>query len=183
MFGFLNGRHHVKLAEIKSTLDAAKDDLAEAYKLFERPEPFTSRRISADATLAFDHILMGNVIHCHKAAVSVAKIDKGIVIPAHDHTQNEILIQITGTVRYIINGGPTPKVLQIGPGGYATFAPGQLHAAEYLEDSIVLAITLPASPEYPGHPGCGTADEGALCNDCPFRRVLQQIKVEEVPNG
>lgn len=73
-------------------------------------------------------------------------ISKGVgTFPAHDHAVHEWLIVLEGSFEYK-TGRKVIKVLQY---GYAYFAPQIKHEINFLEDTVLLAITVPAEESYP----------------------------------
>jgi quercetin dioxygenase-like cupin family protein len=79
-------------------------------------------------------------------AVQRVSYSKGMTFPGHNHNEIEIAIVYVGLFRSF-----TAKhgVIDQKPGDIVRFEPGENHSHEALEDVELIAITIPASKDYP----------------------------------
>jgi quercetin dioxygenase-like cupin family protein len=80
-------------------------------------------------------------------AVQHACLTAGTIFPWHIHEHNsEWIIIYSGKLREILKSG---KSFEIGPGGYVFCRAGEEHMQIAIEDTRLIAITIPASEGYP----------------------------------
>ena len=83
-------------------------------------------------------------------------MSKGTKIPEHCHKEAEFTVCYLGsfilkcdTDHVMVNGKQESKKKLLKPGDAAYFPPNSKHSGEMLEDSWVIAVTIPAAEEYP----------------------------------
>ena len=81
-----------------------------------------------------------------EVAVQRAFLSLGSKMPRHQHDQTEFLIPYTGSLKVTKNG--ESKIYK--PGEVVTFPPNTAHHAEAMEDTYIVAVTVPADQE--GYP-------------------------------
>ena len=80
-------------------------------------------------------------------AVQDSFVSKGALFPIHAHDVIEILVIYEGKVKVVFTDG---NEFILTPGELIRFEVNQLHSCEGLEDSYLIGITIPSSPNYPG---------------------------------
>jgi quercetin dioxygenase-like cupin family protein len=81
-----------------------------------------------------------------KAMLSEVTLQKGFVVPTHQHDNEQFACILTGRMRFTINEGAKDQRTIDAPAGTVLHLPGNVpHAAEALEDSVVLDIFSPPS--------------------------------------
>lgn len=78
-------------------------------------------------------------------AVQRAYLSKGAAFPRHSHEAYEYLIVYRGRLRVKLNGDE--QIVKTGEA--AILQPGQAHSVEALEETWILAVTVPAVEGYP----------------------------------
>jgi quercetin dioxygenase-like cupin family protein len=86
------------------------------------------------------------ILYKEKVAVQDSYISKGAVFPFHAHDVIEVLVVYEGKVKITF---VDENEAIIGAGELIRFDINQLHSCEGLEDSHLIGITIPASPNYP----------------------------------
>lgn len=81
------------------------------------------------------------IVHSHLCAVQYVKVEANAKFPIHAHRETEWVIVLKGC--YKSRG----KTYRIGDGMY--IKPQEPHELEFLEDTTLLAITVPASEAFP----------------------------------
>ena len=71
-------------------------------------------------------------------------LNKGAVIPAHQHPQEQIGYLVQGSLRFF--GGEGENVVE--PGYSWNFKGGVIHGAEALVDSVVIEVFSPVRQDY-----------------------------------
>ena len=92
--------------------------------------------------------IYGKCLHNEEAfAIQLVTIPKGSTFPSHKHNKPivEYGIVIEGVLMITINNLRT----KIGPGEHIRVPPESLHEAEALEDTRVIAVTIPRDPGFP----------------------------------
>lgn len=74
-------------------------------------------------------------------AVQKTFMSRGTIFPKHVHSETEIMIIFEGSLQI-------GKSI-LGPGDLVRFAPNEEHAAVALEDTWMIAVTVPACGAYP----------------------------------
>jgi quercetin dioxygenase-like cupin family protein len=85
------------------------------------------------------NLVLGERMHLTKVT-----LDQGAVIPEHQHPQEQTGYMLSGKLRFFGQGGETI----VTPGDCWTFASGETHGAEALEDSVVLELFSPLREDY-----------------------------------
>ncbi len=89
-----------------------------------------------------------NLWNENRISVQRCFLSSGAVFPEHSHKKSaEWLIVYTGMLR--IRYGDDVDVMTVSPGECSQLAVGQLHTVEALEDTWMIAVTVPADPGYP----------------------------------
>lgn len=89
-------------------------------------------------------VSLKNLAHGELTHLTQVKLEKGAVIPEHDHPQEQTGYLLAGKLRFF-SGGEENIVL---PGDSWTFPGGTRHGAEALEDTIVLECFSPPREDY-----------------------------------
>lgn len=76
----------------------------------------------------------------HEAAIQVAACSKGSVFPEHTHIATEWLIVISGKCKVVFPD--RTKILKPADGAY--ILPDTCHSVEFLENTSIIGITIPA---------------------------------------
>jgi quercetin dioxygenase-like cupin family protein len=71
-------------------------------------------------------------------------LDKGAVVPMHDHPHEQVGYVVRGRVQFVING----ETLIAETGDSYAIAGGIPHEATALEDSVVIDVFSPPREEY-----------------------------------
>ena len=85
------------------------------------------------------------LFHIDDVAVQRNDMTKGTIFPEHKHEESEFMVVYRGKARYEFDG----KEKIVTPGKFIYFIPNQPHACEALEDTSMIAITIPADKGYP----------------------------------
>ena len=85
------------------------------------------------------------LFNVNNIAVQQVTITSGTIFPIHSHPEKEFLFVYKGSIRYKYSG--QEKICNANNSIY--FEPWQDHTCEALEDSYLIAITVPASEGYP----------------------------------
>jgi quercetin dioxygenase-like cupin family protein len=81
-----------------------------------------------------------------KAMLSEVTLQKGFVVPTHKHENEQFACILKGKLRFTINEGAQDQRTVDAPEGTVLHLPGNVpHAAEALEDSVVLDVFSPPS--------------------------------------
>ena len=79
-------------------------------------------------------------------AVQRVSYSKGMTFPGHNHKEIEIAVVYSGLFRSVTTG---KGMIDQRPGDMVRFEPDENHCHEALEDTELIAITIPASKDYP----------------------------------
>ena len=79
-------------------------------------------------------------------AVQKAFLSKGTIFDRHDHGEKEFLICYEGIIEFT-----NKEKRKVGVGEIIIFDKNHAHSCEALEDSQLIAVTIPASKGYPEH--------------------------------
>jgi quercetin dioxygenase-like cupin family protein len=91
-----------------------------------------------------DGIRMKTLVHGERTLLSEFKLDKGAVIPKHQHPQEQTGYLISGSLRFSIG-----EESQIANPGDSWNLPSEIvHGAEALEDSVVIEVFSPVREDY-----------------------------------
>ena len=80
-----------------------------------------------------------------KAMLSEVTLTKGFVVPSHQHENEQFACVLKGKLSFTITEGPTQRTVDVPAGGVMHLPANVPHAAEALEDSVVLDIFSPPS--------------------------------------
>ena len=82
-----------------------------------------------------------------QAMVSHIKLDKGFTLASHQHANEQISCVLSGSIRFTVGAPGTPDVHEeiVSAGSVIVFPSNVPHAAEALEDTVVLDVFAPPS--------------------------------------
>ena len=82
-----------------------------------------------------------------QAMVSHIRLDKGFRLQSHQHANEQIACVISGKIKFTVGAPGTPDVHEeiVSAGGVIVFPANVPHAAEALEDTLVLDVFAPPS--------------------------------------
>lgn len=89
-------------------------------------------------------VTLKNLAHGDKTHLTQVKLEKGAVIPEHQHPQEQTGYLLSGKLRFF--SGEEEAIAQ--PGDSWTFTGGTIHGAEAMEDSVVLECFSPLREDY-----------------------------------
>jgi quercetin dioxygenase-like cupin family protein len=89
-------------------------------------------------------VTVKNLVHGEKTHLTKMKLEKGALVPEHQHPQEQTGYLISGSLRFFSGDEETI----VSPGDCWTFAGGESHGAEALEDTVVLELFSPVREEY-----------------------------------
>jgi quercetin dioxygenase-like cupin family protein len=89
-------------------------------------------------------VTLKNLAHGERTHLTQVKLEKGAVIPEHDHPQEQTGYLLSGKLRFF-SGEEEAIAL---PGDSWSFPGGTRHGAEALEDTIVLECFSPPREDY-----------------------------------
>ena len=89
-------------------------------------------------------VTLKNLAHGERTHLTQVKLEKGAVIPEHQHPQEQTGYLLSGKLRFF-SGEEETIVL---PGDSWSFSGGTRHGAEALEDTIVLECFSPPREDY-----------------------------------
>ena len=89
-------------------------------------------------------ITMVSIAHGDKTQMCRFRIAKGAIIPSHFHPHEQIGTMISGSLKFLAEG----KERVVGPGDSWCFKSNVEHAAEALEDSVIIEVFSPVREEY-----------------------------------
>lgn len=90
-----------------------------------------------------------NLHYENDVAVQINYTSGGVTFPEHTHSGVEFIIIFRGEADFYAEG----SVKRVGVGECVTIPPGTPHKWEFLTDTKLIAITVPASRGYPNEPG------------------------------
>ena len=167
MFSMFKGNHAEKLNEIKASLKKTQAEIAHARDLVAKSTQFSTTPTTPEGALVFGTFPSVSLLNCHRVSIALIQATADTTMPAHKHTQHEILVQLIGTTTIVLNGiVDPPAIVHMSEGDYICIKPGQTHAAEYHTTGVQLAVVIPGAKEFPGYPeacedGCGRCEECA----------------------
>jgi mannose-6-phosphate isomerase-like protein (cupin superfamily) len=89
----------------------------------------------------------------HKVAVADTIVSKGSVFVKHFHVEKEVMIIYDGHLRLTIHGCTKPEeVYDLYSGDFFVLEANTPHNSEAMEDTKLIAITIPASTYFPEGP-------------------------------
>ena len=84
------------------------------------------------------------LVHGEKTLMAKFKVARGAAIPAHSHPHEQTGILISGKLRFNVEG----KIKDVETGDSWCLAGGVEHAAEALEDSVIIEVFSPVREDY-----------------------------------
>jgi len=84
-------------------------------------------------------------------AIALSSNPKGMIVPAHSHIEHEYIGVICGSLSVVVNGD---DLRVIGQYESVYIEPNKPHRIEFLEDSKLWVVTLPANPDFPEGEHC-----------------------------
>ena len=91
-----------------------------------------------------DGIEMKPLVHGKKTLLCEFRLAKGSVLPLHDHPHEQTGYLVSGKMRFDIEG----DAFEANPGDSWSIGGGTVHAAEVLEDAVVIEVFSPVRNEY-----------------------------------
>ena len=97
----------------------------------DRPMPLIERQ-----RLVGEHMMISRVL-----------LSKGFTVPTHDHANEQFAVVLSGRVRFDLGdaSSPTSESKTLGPGDILVIPSNAPHAAEALEDTLILDCFSPPS--------------------------------------
>ena len=89
-------------------------------------------------------IHLTTLVHGEKTLMGQFEIAKGAALPAHSHPHEQTGFLISGKLRFNVEG----KITEVEPGDSWCLAGGVEHAAEALDDSVVIEVFSPVREDY-----------------------------------
>ena len=83
--------------------------------------------------------------HDDDVSVILADLSPGCLLACHTHDQTEIIVVVSGDLRKDVHD----YVRILGPGETLVSPPGEQHVVSSKDGCRAIAITVPASPDYP----------------------------------
>ena len=88
--------------------------------------------------------LARQVLHGDKMTVARIVLDKGVVVPQHNHVNEQLTWLESGKLRFTVDG----VVQDLDAGDMLMFPSGVMHGVEAIEDSIAIDIHSPARADW-----------------------------------
>jgi quercetin dioxygenase-like cupin family protein len=107
--------------------------------MFTLPDPDGYREV-------LDGIRLKTVAHGERTLMGEFLIDRGAIVPAHQHPQEQTGYLVSGRLAFDIDGNRFEAV----PGTSWNIPGGVEHGAEALEESIVIEVFSPVREDYLG---------------------------------
>jgi len=104
---------------------------------------FYKKKDDGYRTLA-DGVEMKPLVHGEKTLLCEFRLAKGSVLPLHGHPHEQTGYLVSGKVRFDIEG----DVFEAHPGDSWSIEGDRVHAAEVLEDAVVIEVFSPVRTEY-----------------------------------
>ena len=89
-------------------------------------------------------VLLKTLVHGEHTLLTEVRLEKGAVVPEHQHPQEQTGYLISGSLRFF--SGDEEHIAR--PGDSWNLTGGFAHGAEALEDSEVIECFAPMRPEY-----------------------------------
>lgn len=89
-------------------------------------------------------VKLKNLIHGEKTHLTKVKLTQGAIVPEHQHPQEQSGYLISGSLKFFSDNQETI----VSVGDCWTFAGGELHGAEALEDTVVIEFFSPRREDY-----------------------------------
>lgn len=91
-----------------------------------------------------DGVCLKTRVHGEKSLMGEFRLDRGARIPSHAHHHEQTGMRISGKVRFWVDG----ETFDAEAGDSWNIAGGIAHAAEALEDSVVVEVFTPVREDY-----------------------------------
>jgi quercetin dioxygenase-like cupin family protein len=91
-----------------------------------------------------DGVYLNVRAHGEKTLMGEFRLEKGAVVPSHDHPHEQIGVLLSGRLRFRVDG----ETVDAGPGDAWCIPGGVPHAAEALEDSVAVEVFSPVREDY-----------------------------------
>jgi quercetin dioxygenase-like cupin family protein len=89
-------------------------------------------------------VFLKTLVHGQNTLMGEFRLDRGAKIPSHAHPHEQTGILISGRLRFQVDG----KIIEAEAGDSWNIAGGISHAAEALEDSVVVEVFTPVREDY-----------------------------------
>jgi len=131
----------------------AQDTLRRLREVVQKlPPPLTMLALEAVAGIKYatvDGECMGVALfNVPRVAVQRAFMSEGALLPAHTHTNKEILVIYAGGLDVMVGG----ETRSYGPGAVIEFEIGTPHVVHATADTWMIGVTIPADAGYPSGP-------------------------------
>jgi quercetin dioxygenase-like cupin family protein len=93
---------------------------------------------------ALSPLITRQVIHTPALTMLRGTFKQGAVLPLHHHVHEQLTTVLSGRLRLEVNG----EVVVLGPGELARLPSDVPHAAEALEDTVILDVFTPARTDW-----------------------------------
>ena len=94
--------------------------------------------------LLVDGVYLKVRAHGEKTLMGEFRLEKGAVVPAHDHPHEQVGVLLSGRLRFTVDGEPVDAE----PGDAWCIPGGVPHSAEALEDSVAVEVFSPVREDY-----------------------------------
>jgi quercetin dioxygenase-like cupin family protein len=91
-----------------------------------------------------DGVDMGLMVHGEKTLMARFKLEKGCMIPAHDHPHEQTGLLLSGRLVFTIDG----REREVAPGDSWCIGSGVSHSARAIEDSVAVEVFSPVREDY-----------------------------------
>jgi quercetin dioxygenase-like cupin family protein len=89
-------------------------------------------------------VKLKNLVHGKRTHLTRVKLKKGAIVPEHQHPEEQTGYLISGRLRFF--SGDKDTIVSVGD--CWTFAGGEMHGAEALEDTVVVECFSPLREDY-----------------------------------
>jgi quercetin dioxygenase-like cupin family protein len=89
-------------------------------------------------------VRLKSLVHGERTHLTEVKLDKGAVVPEHQHPQEQTGYLISGSLRFNVDGEITVATA----GASWNLPAGIPHGAEALEDTVVVEVFSPVREDY-----------------------------------
>jgi quercetin dioxygenase-like cupin family protein len=91
-----------------------------------------------------DGIRLKSLVHGDRTHLTEVRFNRGALVPEHQHPQEQTGYLISGSLRFFSGDQETV----VTPGDSWTFAGGERHGAEALEDTVIIEVFSPVREDY-----------------------------------
>lgn len=91
-----------------------------------------------------DGVRLKTLVHGEKTHLCEFRINKGSMIPEHSHPHEQTGYLVSGRIKFIVED----EEFEAGPGDSWCLPGNIVHAAETLEDSVIVEVFSPVRDDY-----------------------------------